>query len=103
MLAAPRHGCGARLRGTHAAESGREEKTAREIGGAPMPRGGAREYLVGALQHSLRPDVLPAARGQSAPANEPALLEIVKHFFVGPAADEVAVRHEYERRARVRW
>jgi len=95
------HGGRARLCGAHASESGREKKSAAEVRGA-QPGGGAREYLEGALQNTLRADVLPTPRGEPAPADESALLEVVEHLFVGPAADEVAIRHEYERRTRVR-
>ena len=77
----------------------RKKRPARSVG--PEARGGARQDFVSPLQHTLRPDVLPAARGQPAPADEPALLEVVEDLLVCPAADDVAVRHQHERRARV--
>ena len=95
------HGGGARLSGAHAAESGGEKEAAAQIRATEALRG-AREDLVCALQHALRADVLPAARRETAPADEAALLEVVEHLLVGPAPDEVAVRHEHERGARMR-
>ena len=59
-----------------------------------------RERLIGALQHSLRADVLPAAGGQAAPRDQPAALELVEDLGRRPAPDQVAVGQQHGGRAR---
>ncbi len=96
-----RHPSSQRLRTTHAAEASSEHETPCKIR-LPKLLGDPRENLVGALDDPLRPDVLPAARREPTPADEPAALEVVEHLFARPATHEVAVRHDHQRRLRVR-
>lgn len=54
------------------------------------------------MYDSLTADVLPAAGGQPAPANQALPLKIVKILRIGPLTDDIAVGHYDERRFRMR-
>ena len=60
------------------------------------------EGLVRALQNALRADVDPRAGGHLPVHHEPFALELAEVLPRRPAADEVAVRDQHARRARVR-
>ena len=88
-----------RLGGAHPAEPGRDDQPAAQRA-AEVLAGDLRERLVGALQHALGADVLPASGGQPAPGDQVAALEVVEHLRRRPAADEVRVGQQHDRRAR---
>src|SRR5205823_9156272 len=90
-----RHAPGERLRAAHAAEPRGENEAPAELA-LEMFLGDARENFVGALDHALRADVLPVARGEPAPADQVLLGKLVEHFGFRPLPDEIAVRHEDE-------
>ena len=92
---------GQRLRATHASKSRGQHEASLEIG-ASEALGDPGEDLVGTLDHALRADILPRARGEAAPTDEAAALEVVEHLLACPAADHVAIGHQDERRTRVR-
>ncbi len=87
------------LGGAHAAEPGRDDQPAAQRA-AEVLTGDLRERLVGALQHALGADVLPAAGRQAAPGDQVAPLEVIEHLRGRPAADEVGVGQQHDRRAR---
>src|SRR3974390_924094 len=90
-----------RPRAAQAAKPGSEHETAGEI--APeMALRNAHEDLVGALNDALRADVLPVARGETAPADEILALQLVERLGLRPLADDVAIRHQDDRRLGVR-
>ena len=91
------HAAGERLRAPHAAEPGGQDEASREIA-AEVLLGDAHEDLVGALDDALAADILPGAGGEPAPADQALLLQLVEIFGLRPLADDVAVRHDDDRR-----
>ena len=79
-----------RLRRAHAAQAAADDQSTAQAAAEVLARH-LGERLVGALEHALGADVLPAARGEPTPGDEVATLEVVEHLRRGPAADEVAV------------
>ncbi|ENN89473.1 hypothetical protein RHSP_65926 [Rhizobium freirei PRF 81] len=92
-----RHAAGERLRAAHAAKAGRQHETAEEIA-AEAAFGDTHEDFVGALDHALAADILPGAGRQPAPADQALALQFVEDFCLRPLPDNVAVRHDDERR-----
>ena len=91
------HGDGERLRAAHAAEAGRQDELAGQVGAVVLlPRGG--ERLVGALQDALRADVDPRAGGHLPVHGEPQRVQPAELVPVGPVADQVGVGDEHARR-----
>ena len=93
----PRHAPGQRLRPAHAAEPGRQDEAPRQAA-VEAVLGDAHENLIGALNDALAADVLPGARRQPAPADQPLFLQLIEHLGLGPLPDNVAIGHDHQRR-----
>jgi hypothetical protein len=91
------HAAGKRLCPTHSAKARCQDESPAQRA-AEMALSDPHEDLVGALDDALRPDILPIAGGQAAPANEILLLQRVEVLRFGPLSDHVAVRHDHDRR-----
>ena len=91
------HGDGERLRAAHAAEAGRQDEPAGQVGAVVLLPGGG-ERLVGALQDALGADVDPRAGGHLPVHGEPERVQPAELVPVGPVADQVGVGDEHARR-----
>ena len=89
-----------RLRAAHAAQTGSEDEATYERSAEVLP-GDRAQDLIAALQHSLRPDVLPVARGEAAPHREAGVGERVEVLRGRVVTDDVAVRHHDDRGKRL--
>ncbi len=91
------HGDGERLGAAHAAEAGREDEAAGQVGAVVLlARGG--EGLVGALEDALGADVDPRAGGHLSVHREAESVQPAELVPVGPVAHEVGVGDEHARR-----
>ena len=95
------HADGDRLSAAHAAQSRGEDEAAGQRSAEVLARDRA-QHLIAALQHTLRADVLPVAGGQPAPHRESLVGEGIEVLRGRVVADDVAVRHDHDRRERLR-
>ena len=92
-----RHAPGQRLGAAHAAQPGGEDEPPGQIA-AKAVFGDAHEDLIGALDDALAADILPRARRQPAPADQPLALQLVEHLRLGPLPHQIAIGHDDQRR-----
>ena len=84
---------GQRLRAAHAAKTGGEDEAPMQVA-VEITLGDAHEDLIGALDDTLRADILPVAGGQPAPTDQALLIQFIEIFRLGPLADHVAIGHD---------
>ena len=88
------HGDGQRLGAAHAAEAGRQDEAAGQVGAVVLLAGG-REGLVGALEDALRADVDPDAGGHLPVHRQAQGVQAPELVPVGPVGHQVGVGDEH--------
>ena len=88
-------GDGERLGRAHASEPGRENEPMGERATEVLSTNSLQE-LVDALEHALKPDVLPVAGGQATPHHQTAVTQLVEVLRRRVVADDIATGHDHE-------